>query len=214
MLSYIWIPVHLINTIISATAILMGTLIGALFSWIISKKTTVRNIEEQYKLMKENRNYEEFHKQRDFCANANIVRLDICTALFQSIRTLKDYRKGDLQNKYPIPINKDYSCVVSTLTDKYTLKELSYIYQFYGIIEKVNYDILNCDLYDENCFKKIIGGYEDILKKIYGSNFEEILSKDIDAMSYEELYDNDLTKKGYRTALQTLDKLCIIENEG
>lgn len=213
MLSNGCIPENLIDTFISATAIIIGTLIGALFSWIISKKTTIKNIEEQYKLMKESREYEEFYKQREFCANANVIRLDICTALFQSIRALKDNKNCHLQNKHPIPINKNYSFIVSSLTDKYTLKELSYIYQFYGIIEKLNYDILNCDFYDENCFKKIIGGYENILKKIYGSNFEEILSKDIDAMSYEELYDNELTKEGYRTVLQTLDKLCIIENK-
>lgn len=211
-MSLITIPDHLVGTFISALAIILGTLIGAFCSWVISSKNTKKNIEEQYRIMKENIKYEEIHKKQKLCENANMIRLDICTTIFQSIRFLKD-NKGHSEIQYTIPINKDYSCIVSSLSDKYSLKELSYIYQFYGIIEKLNYDILNCNTYEDSCnFNKVEQGYKSVVVKLYGENFKKILEVDVEKISYEDLYNNKYIKEGYKKVLKRLDYLCFIEN--
>lgn len=206
------IPEHLITTVISASAIIIGTLIGAWFSWIISKKNTSKSIEEQYKILERNRAYEERWKRKELCKDANSVRLDICTAIFQSIRTLKEFREGSLDRPYPIPINKDYSCSVSILSGHYALKEISYIYQLYGFIEKLNYDILNSNFLTTESKEKLIPIYEDILKSIYGTNYKKILTIDVDKVSYEQIYNNAYIKDGFRKVLEKLDKLCTIED--
>ncbi|WP_081923339.1 hypothetical protein [Clostridium amazonitimonense] len=208
----ITIPSHLVSTMISALTIILGTLIGALCSWIITNKNTKKSIEEQYRIMRENIKYEESYKRKKICENANVIRLDISTAMFQSVRFLKDYFNKNIERQYPIPINKSYSCTVSSLSDKYSLKELSYIYQFYAIVEKLNYDILNCDMSEEDCINKIAEGYKSVLFKLYGDNWTKILEKDIDKASYNELYDNNYMKAGYKEVLKKLDYLCFIEN--
>lgn len=208
-----FIPKHLITTVISASAIIIGSLIGAWFSWIISKKTTEKSIEEQYKILDRNVQYEEVWKKKDLCKDANIVRLDICTVVFQSIRTLKKFEEGTLDKPYPIPINKNYACSVSNLSNHYFLKEISYIYQLYGFLEKLNHDVLNSEFLTKESEEKLIPIYEDILKSIYGENYKKILTIDIDRVSYDEIYNNAYIKDGFRKVLDKLDKLCNIEDK-
>ncbi|WP_138209335.1 hypothetical protein [Hathewaya histolytica] len=207
------VPEHLVTTFISAAAIIIGTLIGGWFSWLTSKKTTQKNIEEQYKILEVNRAYEEKCREKKLSQDANIVRLDICTSIFQSIRTLKDAKEDDLDTPYPIPINKNYASSVSMLSGDYSLREISYIYQLYGIIEKLNYDILNSDFYTQDSKDKLMVIYEDLLKKIYGNQYVEILKIDIDKVTYKEIYNNDYIKKEFKKVLEKLDKLCTLEKE-
>jgi hypothetical protein len=200
------------TTLISAAAIILGTLIGALFTWIITIKNTKISIDEQYRILEKNRLYEETCKAKTICENANIIRLDICTAIFQSIRTIKEYRLGEFNSRYFIPVNKQYYSLVAYLSDKFDLKELSYIYQLYGIIEKLNHDMLNSNYYENNEYDKIIKGYEYLLIKLYGENFDEILKVDIDRVTYSDLYENSEIKDNYRKVLKKLDDLCCIDN--
>src|SRR3712207_1560259 len=118
------ISTEIFETIVSAISIIMGSLIGAFFSWIISKKTTLKNIEEQYKILERNMIYEEKCKRNEICKQANIIRLDICTALFQSIRAIKEYNLNEEKNIYPIPINKSYASSIATLSNYYSLQEI------------------------------------------------------------------------------------------
>ncbi|WP_034849752.1 hypothetical protein [Clostridium hydrogeniformans] len=209
----ITIPNYLVTPLISASAILLGSLVGAYFSWVISNKTTVKSIKEQYRIMEINRKYEEEHKCKKICVYANIIRLDVCTSIFQSIRGIKGINNNEEGSFYPIPINKSYSNLVAALSDKYTLKELSYLYQLYGIIEKLNYDILNQGLIEKSYREVILKDYEGLLKKIYGINYKEILRVDHDKISYKELYENNIIKEGYREVLRKLDYICILEQE-
>lgn len=201
---------NVITTLISASAIVTGSLIGAIFSYYISKKTTSKSIKEQYRIQEANREYEEKYKIKEKCTYANVVRLDICTAIFQSIRTLQN--KEEISYLYILPISTEYQKAVASLSDKYSLKELSYIYQLYGIIEKVNKDIYNWNYNDLEGDKIIKRGFLDILKKIYSDNYKKILNTDIDKLSYEDLYNNDLIKEGYKEVLMILDNLCYTEN--
>ena len=212
-MALITIPDYLVTPLISAGAILMGSLVGAYFSWVISNKTTLKSIKEQYRIMEINRKYEEEHKCKKICVYANIIRLDICTSMFQSIRGIKSINNNEEGVFYPIPINKNYSSLVASLADKYTLKELSSIYQVYGIIEKLNYDILNQGLIGENYRKVILKDYEGLLKKIYDENYKELLNIDDKNIGYKELYDNDFTKYEYKEILKKLDEICILEQE-
>lgn len=202
-------PDNVITTLISATAIVTGSLIGAICSYFISKKTTSKSIKEQYRINEENRKYDERYKIKEMCTYANVVRLDICTAIFQSIRTLQNKEKTSYL--YILPISKEYQKAVASLSDKYTLKDLSYIYQLYGIIEKVNKDIFNWKYGDLEEFEMIKLGLKDIVIKIYGDNYKKVLNIDIEEISYQDLYNNDLIKSGYKTVLSTLDCLCYIE---
>ena len=52
-------------------------------------------------------------------------------------------KEFDYKNKisiYPIPMNSNYARAIVALAKEFSLKEMSYIYQLYGIIEKLNND--------------------------------------------------------------------------
>ncbi|MCY6369113.1 hypothetical protein [Clostridium ganghwense] len=189
------IPEKYISTIFSTAAIITGSLVGGLCSWIITKHST-----------KDNRRYDYNEKINKICENINIIRLDICNAIFQSIRTLKYFNNENSVNKYPIPINKDYSKVVASLTNKFELKEMSYIYQLYGIIETLNTHIKDLHYDDKQGCELIKQDCELFLKKLYGENFIKIIEIDIEETTYQELYDNELIKIDYREVLKKLDK--------
>lgn len=200
-----------VSTIISAIAIIVGSLLGALCSWIINKKMHNQKMQEEYKLIKENRRYEDGYRAKEVCNNANVIRLDIANAVFQSIRSLQntDEKKKYL---YLLPINKNYSQAVASLSDKYDLKELSYLYQLYGIIEKVNRDIYSWTIGDKEAYDKVRTGFETILYKLYGDNLNKVLTINPDKISYIELYKNDFIIKPYKNLLKKLDELCLLEN--
>ena len=58
----------------------------------------------------------------------------------------------------------------------------------------------------------IRNSYKNVLEKIYGDNYLKILSKNIDDISYKELYSDSLMKEGYRKVLKSLDEICNIED--
>lgn len=200
------IPEKFLTPAISAAAILTGSIIGGIWSWITTKK----NIEVENKIVEDNRKYDNLEKINKICENINIIRLDICNAIFQSIRTLKYYNEENNENKYPIPINKDYSRVVASITSLFDLKEMSYIYQLYGVMEAMNKHMQNFNYNDEgyNLIKK---DCELFLEKLYGQNFHKMLQLDIEILTYEQLYNNELIKTGYREVLQKLDKNSCVE---
>ena len=204
-------PIPVITSIIGAISILAGSLVGAFFSWIINRNMHQRKIQEEYKLIEENRKYEERYRVKAVCNNANVIRLDIATALFQSIRSLQN-DNDDKNYLYLLPINRDYSSAVASLSDKYNLKELSYLYQLYGIIEKVNRDIYSWNIGDNEAFNRVKLGFNSILYKIYGENYKIVLRVDADKISYEELYKNDYIRPSYKKLLKKLDDLCVVEN--
>lgn len=203
-------PIPVITSIISACSILAGSAMGAWFSWIINNKMYKIQREEQFNLINYNRDYENLFKIKAVCENANTIRLDLCTSIYQSIRTLLN--DTDLMYIYPIPINRNFSCAVASLSDKYTIKELSYLYQLYGIIEKVNNDILNLDIDNIKNKEKVLSGFKSILTKIYGFNSVSILKENIDNLSYEDLYKNEYIKEGYKNIFIKLDCSCKEES--
>lgn len=203
---------NLIIPLISSASVIAGTLIGALLNWIINKKITERTINEQYKLREQSRKYQEEINTQEICKYVNNIRLDIATAMFQSIRTIKDIKEGKNTYNHIIPINKNYPNIISCLIEKYNLNDISYIYQLYGIIEKVNHDVLKSNFYDKNILKQIETDYYNILEKLYGENVDKIIEVDIENVQYKDLYDNDLINKKYKNILQKLDKLCYLEN--
>ena len=83
----------IITSIISATSIILGSLVGALCSFLINKNINEKRIKEDYKIIEVNRKYDKICKEKELCNNANIIRLDIITAIFQSIRSLQNKDK-------------------------------------------------------------------------------------------------------------------------
>lgn len=194
--------------LISSISIIIGAIVGGVFSWIITKKSTDKTIEVQNKIFEDNRKYKEDIRERRSREYANIIRLDICTALFNSIRILKSINgKFDI-DVYPIPMDRDYSIDVAYLKNKFQLRELSYIYQLYGIIEKLNKDTNKFRYFNEEDYNNVKMDCKMFLKKLYGDNFESILQFDIEKVSYEELYNNELIKAGYKEVLSKLDDIC------
>ncbi|KOA21506.1 hypothetical protein CLHOM_01770 [Clostridium homopropionicum DSM 5847] len=200
------IPDKFITPMISATAVIIGSLIGATCSWITMKHSIKENMNVENKIVEDNRKYEEIQKMSKICENINIIRLDICTAIFQSIRNLNDFSKENYLSMNPILLNRDYSKIVASLTNRFDLKEMSYIYQLYGIIEIINEHIKNYKLNDNNSYNLIIRDCELLLHKIYGDNYKSILKMDIDKIKYEQLYDNQIIKIGYKKILKKLDE--------
>lgn len=204
-------PLPILTSIIGAIAIVIGSLVGAFCTYRINRNMHARQVKDEYALMIENRKYEEQYRAKDICNNANVIRLDIATSLFQSIRSLKNTDENK-KYLYLLPINKNYSQAVASLSDKYSLKELSYIYQLYGIIEKVNREIYNWSIGDNDSYEKVKLGFISILYKIYGDNYEKVLNVDADKISYRELYQNEYIKDSYKNLLEKLEELCAIEN--
>jgi len=196
--------------IISAIAIITGSILGATCSWIITKKALCKNEEIQNRIAEQGRNQAKEKQFDTVKENAAIIRLDICTVLFQSIKTLRmaeNYR-GKL---YTIPMNHDYSRVVASLQKCFELREISYIYQLYGIIEKLNYDIKNLKYFNDEDYKLIIMDYEIFLQSLYADNYTEILKLTIENVSYDELWNNEYIKLGYKNVLDKLNKVCDLK---
>ena len=204
-------PIPIITSIISAISIIVGSLLGAFFSYMINKTMYNKQINHEKLITNENRKFEESFKLKELCDNANVIRLDISTAIYQSIRTMK-FKEYDNKYLFMLPINKNYSNAIATLSHKFSLKELNYIYMIYGIIEKVNKDICNISLGDMDNYKNIEIELSSMLFHIYGDNYEEILKVDIDRIPYVQLYDNELIKPQYRDILKKLDHICILDN--
>lgn len=197
--------------LVSFIAIIVGAIVGGLFSWIITKKSTDKTIEVQNKIVEDNRRYAENIRARRSREYANIIRLDICTALFNSIRILKNINNKSYSDIYPIPMDREYSANVVYLKNQFELKELSYIYQLYGIIEKLNKDTNKFRYYNEEDCENLKIDCELFLKKIYGENMKKVLEVDIDKINYDELYNNKLIKNGYKEVLYRLDNICNLE---
>ena len=196
----------LLNSI-SATAIITGSILGGVCSWIVTKKSLCKNEEIQNRIAEETRKFQKENETEIIKENASIIRLDICTVLFQSIRTLRDsanYR----EQLYTIPMNHNYSSAVASLQKNFKLRELSYIYQLYGIIEKLNYDIRNLKYFNDEDYKLIIKDYEILLESLYGDNYKEVLKFNIETISYDELWNNEYVKFGYKNVLDKLNKVC------
>lgn len=197
------------ETLISSVSIMIGAVIGGVFSWIVNKKSTDKTIEVQNKIVEDNRRYAENVRLKKSREYANIIRLDICNAMFSCIRILRSSK--DESYMYPIPMDKEYSGGVAYLKNDFGLKDMSYIYQLYGIIEKLNKDTNNLNYYDEKSYEIINNDCKMFIEKLYGENVKKILEVDIDKISYEELYNNDLIKEGYRETLKKLDDICSEE---
>jgi hypothetical protein len=196
----------LVTTCMSAVSIILGAIIGAICSWIINKNSICRTEKLQSKLAEDERKLKKEVVLKKVYENAAIIRLDICTAMYQTIRNLKR-NKNDYNNIIPLPINLNYSSSVALLEQYFELKELSYIYQLYGIIEKLNYDIKRFGFSSEE-YKFIIKDCELFISKLYGENYEKILEVDIDNVRFEELYNNSFIKAGYKGVLEKLDRIC------
>lgn len=200
-------PIALITALISAGGLILGSVIGAICSWFISKFS----LNEQKRIQKENLIYQQQCKCQEKYTNANIIRLDFCNAIYQSIRYLQKEEKYRFYSS--IPIYKDYHKIVASLCDEYSLKELSYIYQLYGVLEESSKMIEFYWRSDSSDNIELRNSYKNVLKKIYGDNYLKALSKNIDDISYKELYSDCLMKDGYRHILESLDEICNIEHK-
>lgn len=194
--------------LISSVSIMIGAIIGGVFSWVVTKKSTDKTIEVQNKIVEDNRRYAENLRLIRSRQYANIIRLDICTALFSSIRILKGFENKKDIEIYPIPMDREYSGGVAYLKGDFGLKEMSYIYQLYGIIEKLNRDTNNFNNYDDKSYEIVNMDCNMFIRKIFGKNSTKILEVDIDKISYGELYCNNLIKEGYKETLKKLDDIC------
>ncbi|HEY8891779.1 MAG TPA: hypothetical protein VIM70_16190 [Clostridium sp.] len=201
-----FIPANLLNPIISSTSIIIGAILGGVFSWFINKNSTGMAIETQCKIETANREYREGNKALKLSEYATIIRLDICTTLFQSIRMLKEFEEKNNISIYPIPMNVNYAESIVALSKVFSLKEMSYIYQLYGIIEKLNNDTKGYH-YDERHYTLIKEDYEMFIIKLYGINYIKALNFEIDLVAFEDLYDNVIIKQGYRNILIKLGNL-------
>ncbi len=202
------IPIPLINTFISAGAIIIGTLLGAYCTWIITLKNTRIHLSEQKKILYENISYDKEYQRKKLCEYANIIRLDICTAIYQSLRAVKRHDEGVEAHLIIIPINERYSTVIAPLSSRYKLEELSYIYQLYAAIESINKVILYGLGNDGDIKHRLIKSYLLFLERLYGDEVEKVAALNLESISYYELYNLKEIDEKYRSILLKLDRLC------
>jgi hypothetical protein len=203
---------QLFASTVSTLAIISGSIIGGICSWIVNKKSICRTEKIQHRIFEDRIKYEEKNKIKNVSENAGLISLDICTAIFQSIRCLKEQSENKEADIYPIPVYTGYSTAVISLKDYLDLKELSYIYQLYGIIDKLNYDIKSYNYLEKNNYNLIMKDCEMVVRKIYGENLNEVLNIDIENVSYEGMYKNNNIKSGYKNILTKLQKISKEEN--
>ncbi|MGL5150105.1 MAG: hypothetical protein ACRC7N_05935 [Clostridium sp.] len=201
------LPMPIITSIISAISIVVGSLVGAFFSWLINKKMHTESYKEKINIRKEDRELDEMKSRKEKSLNGNLIRLDISTAIFQSIRGINN-NEIDKIYFYILPLNKHYANALSSLSDEYSLKELSHLYQLYGIIEKVNRDIIKFNNDSEVDYELIKRGFSTILYKIYGDGMKEILKEEINDISYEELINSAYINEEYGIILKKLNSIC------
>ena len=103
-------------------------------------------------------------------------------------------------------MNYNYSEAIVGLIKTFNLKEMSYIYQLFGIIEKLKNDT-NEYHYNERSFTLIKEDCEMFIKKLYGNNFLKALDFNMDKVTYENLYENEIIKLGYKDVLIKLSKI-------
>lgn len=193
----------LITALISAGGLVLGSVIGAVCSFFVNKVS----MHEQMKLQHENLMYQESCNAKEKYTNANIIRLDFCNAIYQSIRAIKS---DDINFvTHSIPIYKEYHKIIASLGDEYSLKQLSYIYQFYNVLEINSKIIENTKYNDFNEKMKVQNAFKNILIKVYGENYIKLLSKDINYVTFEELYCDKNMKSGYRNIFKSLDMICL-----
>ena len=195
----------LISALISSGGLILGSVIGACCSWYINKLS----LNEQNKLKVQDFSYQEKYKLQEKHINISIIRLDFCTAIYQSIRYLQNTEKP--LEHYTIPAYSNYHKIVASLSEDYSLKELSYIYQFYAILDNAHISLSKIDKLTDSNYLYIRSVFFSILKKIYGNNYLKILNKDIENISFKELYTDPLMKEGYRNLLRSLDEQYIKE---
>lgn len=203
--------IQIVTSIISAVSIIFGSLVGAFCSYKIQLNIYNKQSKNSYKILNDNREYEKLHKSLEISQNANKIRLDIANTLFQGIRCIQN--TCEIQKAlYMLPINKDYQNIIASLSHLFDLKELSYIYQLYAIIDKVNKDFYEMDLDDKDSYKRIEISLVNILYKLYGENYEKVLLLDPDKLTYKELYNNEYILEPYFNTLQKLDLFCEMKN--
>lgn len=201
-----------VQPMISALSILLSSLLSAYCTWRITLKNTRINLEEQKKILRENIEYDKNYQVKRLCEHANILRLDICTALYQSLRLLKSYQAGEQVYSTLLPLNKNYPTMIAALSHNYQLEELSYIYQLYGIIETINESSLKNGDASKGNDSAAIKSHELLVRRLYGDNYRKIIAMDMEATSYIELYDNRYMCSKYREILKKLDSLCGSHN--
>ena len=197
-----------IQPMISALSILLSSILSAYCTWRITLKNTRINLEEQKKILRENMEYDRNYQVKRLSEHANILRLDICTALYQSLRLLKAYQAGEHVYSTLLPLNKNYPTMLAALSHNYQLEELSYIYQLYGIIETINESSLKKGEASKENNSAAIKSHELLVRRLYGDNYPKIIAMDMEAASYIELYDNGYMCIKYREILKKLDTLC------
>lgn len=202
--------IQVITSIISAISIIVGSLLGALSSYLISNKMYKKQITHEEEIENSKKMYDKTIRSKYICDNANAIRLDISNAIFQSIRSLKSINEG--KNIYLLPVNHNYSSLISSLNHLFSLRELSEIYQLYVIIEKVSNDIYYQNNTDNINYETIKKGFISILYKIYGENYDKILLIDPNAVSYFELEESTYIENTFKDILVKLDSYCVIEN--
>ena len=202
--------IQVITSIISAISIIVGSLLGALSSYLISNKMYKKQITHEEEIENSKKMYDKTIRSKYICDYAKAIRLDISNAIFQSIRSLKSINEG--KNIYLLPVNHNYSSLISSLNHLFSLRELSEIYQLYVIIEKVSNDIYYQNNTDNINYETIKKGFISILYKIYGENYDKILLIDPNAVSYFELEESTYIENTFKDILVKLDSYCVIEN--
>ncbi|MDD5794660.1 hypothetical protein ACTNDG_08955 [Clostridium sp. HCP1S3_B4] len=202
--------IQVVTSIISAASIILGSLLGALSSYIISNKMYKKQLTHEKEKEDSEKIYDKTIRNKCICDNANAIRLDIANAIFQSIRSLKSINLN--KDIYLLPVSRNYSALISSLNHLFSLKELSEIYQLYVIIEKVSNDIYYLKTSNNEDYEVIKKGFISILYKIYGENYDKILLVDPNAVSYFELEKSTYMKNTFKNILFKLDSYCILEN--
>jgi hypothetical protein len=158
---------------------LMGAIVGGYFSYKGSKSASVANITSQNEMFTRNKELEELKRLEATKTSAKIIYLDLLTSIYEGFNVLKDADRPNV-GRAPdlLPMHGGYSNLLVTLSEELDSDELILINKFYGVIEKIRYDILQIN-YVSSSYDHIIFDYNLLILNAFGNNFKEMMGLEL-----------------------------------
>lgn len=183
----------------------IGAIIGGYFSYLGSKSAAKESIRAQNEIFIRNNSLIKQEKEEAIKKYSRVIYLDFLNALDEGFRVLKGRERTNV-GKAPdlLPISKDFSHAVLSISDKLTSKEIILVNRLYGYIEKIRNDIFELN-YQISHYDEIKFDYSIMEIEVFGDNYTEIITLPLENITID--YFLDKMKKEYLNLFKTLRNL-------
>ncbi len=200
-----------IDSIIVAAFIgVFGSIIGGVLVSILTnrttKKVTERNLNEQRLVIEDSKRIQETKEKELIKIKAIITYNDIINACFEGFIYLKKGKNISISAPNLITINKNYSDDVAVISKLLSIKEISLVFNLYGMIEKIRNDILRSN-YLTSTFSDVEKDYEMLVQTVFKDKYDDISKLDADYITNNFLLEsmNSEYKRIFAKLMMTIE---------